>query len=156
MLSNDNDLLVYIDEAHIHLDTDEGYGWSICGQRAWISSCSPGKAKVSFYGLYLYNFGQVRIWAYDRANGDNTIALLQRLAKEFPHLKIIVIWDGASYHRSQEVKAAAQQCNITLVPLPGYSPDFMPVEHLWHWLRELTFPAKSAEPRATHQQDFAI
>ena len=22
------------------------------------------------------------------------------------------------------------------MPLPGYSPDFMPVEHLWHWLRE--------------------
>jgi transposase len=21
-------------------------------------------------------------------------------------------------------------------PLPGYSPDFMPVEHLWQWLRE--------------------
>jgi Winged helix-turn helix len=23
-----------------------------------------------------------------------------------------------------------------LQPLPGYSPDFMPVEHLWQWLRE--------------------
>ena len=27
-------------------------------------------------------------------------------------------------------------CNIDLVPLPGYSPDFMPVEALWRWLRE--------------------
>lgn len=26
-------LLIYIDEAHIHLDTDEGYGWSIKGER---------------------------------------------------------------------------------------------------------------------------
>ena len=26
-------LLLYIDEAHIHLDTDEGYGWSIEGER---------------------------------------------------------------------------------------------------------------------------
>jgi hypothetical protein len=25
---------------------------------------------------------------------------------------------------------------IELVPLPGYSPDFMPVEALWRWLRE--------------------
>src|SRR5689334_24469785 len=23
-----------------------------------------------------------------------------------------------------------------LMPLPGYSPDLMPVEELWHWLRE--------------------
>ena len=28
-----NRLLIYIDEAHIHLDTDEGYGWSIKGER---------------------------------------------------------------------------------------------------------------------------
>ena len=26
-------LLLYIDEAHIHLDSDEGYGWSIRGER---------------------------------------------------------------------------------------------------------------------------
>ncbi len=25
---------------------------------------------------------------------------------------------------------------IHLEPLPGYSPNFMPVEHLWQWLRE--------------------
>jgi transposase len=25
---------------------------------------------------------------------------------------------------------------IGLLPLPGYSPDFMPVEALWRWLRE--------------------
>ena len=25
---NQGHLLIYIDEAHIHLDTDEGYGWS--------------------------------------------------------------------------------------------------------------------------------
>jgi len=26
--------------------------------------------------------------------------------------------------------------DITLMPLPGYSPDLMPVEALWRWLRE--------------------
>ena len=25
---------------------------------------------------------------------------------------------------------------IELMPLPGYSPDLMPVEALWRWLRE--------------------
>ncbi len=36
----------------------------------------------------------------------------------------------------QSVKEAASAMNIHLEPLPGYSPDFMPVEHLWQWLRE--------------------
>ncbi len=48
-------LLIYVDEAHIHLDTDEGYGWSIKGERFWVSSSSPGLKKVSFYVVYLYN-----------------------------------------------------------------------------------------------------
>ena len=59
---NSGRLLIYIDEAHIHLDTDEGYGWTVKGERAWVSSSSPGLRKVSFYGVYIYNLGQVRIF----------------------------------------------------------------------------------------------
>lgn len=58
-------LLIYIDEAHIHLDADEGYGWSLKGERFWVSSSSPGRRKVSFYGVYLYNLAQVRLFACD-------------------------------------------------------------------------------------------
>ena len=129
-------LLVYIDEAHVHLDTDEGYGWSIKGERFWVSSSSPGLEKVSFYGLYLYNLGQVRILPYERANRFTTADVLKRLRVEFPEVPIKLIWDGASYHRARLVQAVAETLDITLEPLPAYSPDFMPVEHLWHWLRE--------------------
>ena len=129
-------VLVYVDEAHIHLDTDEGYGWSICGERFWVSSSSPGRAKVSFYGIYLYDLAQVRIWPYAKANSEFTMEMLTRLRAEFPDQPIKLVWDGASYHRALKVRAQAQALDIALVPLPGYSPDFMPVEHLWHWLRE--------------------
>ena len=50
--------------------------------------------------------------------------------------QLIVVWDGASYHRAGVVREAATALQIDLVPLPGYSPDFMPVEALWRWLRE--------------------
>ena len=54
----DRHLLVYVDEAHIHQDADLGYGWAERGQRFWVASTSPGlSARVSFYGLYLYNEG---------------------------------------------------------------------------------------------------
>lgn len=129
-------LLVYIDEAHIYLDPDEGYGWSIKGQRFWISSSSPGLAKVSFYGIYLYNLGQVRIIPYDKANQFNCIDVLKILRADFPEIPLKLVWDGAPYHRAQRVKQEAAALDIGLEPLPGYSPDFMPVEHLWQWLRE--------------------
>jgi transposase len=62
--------------------------------------------------------------------------VLERLRAEFPDLPIKLVWDGAPYHRALSVRDATQTLNIELQPLPAYSPDFMPVEHLWHWLRE--------------------
>ena len=133
----DRHLLVYLDEAHIHQDADLGYGWAERGERLWVASSSPGlAAKVSFYGLYLYNEAQVRLWPYSRANGCHTIDVLRRLRAEVPDRKLLVVWDGAPYHRAKAVRSAACELGITLMPLPGYSPDLMPVEALWRWLRE--------------------
>jgi len=139
----DRHRLVYLDEAHIHQDADLGYGWGgrgerfQRGERFHVASTSPGlAAKVSFYGLYLYNEGQVRLWPYPRANGEHTTDVLRRLRTEIPDGKLVLIWDGAPYHRAKTVRAAAADLGIELAPLPGYSPDLMPVEALWRWLRE--------------------
>jgi transposase len=133
----DRHLVVYVDEAHIHQDADLGYGWAKRGERFLVASRSPGlSAKLSFYGLYLYNEGQVRLWPYRRANGEHTIDVLRRLRAEAPARTLIVLWDGAPYHRAQAVREVATTLGIRLMPLPGYSPDLMPVEALWHWLRE--------------------
>jgi transposase len=144
-VQRDRHQLVYLDEAHIHQDVDLGHGWGERGKRFLVASSSPGlSAKVSFsgkplgltYGLYLYNEGQVRIWPYARANGEHTIDVLHRLRAEIPGSKLIVVWDGAPYHRAKAVWAEAASLGIELAPLPGYSPDLMPVEALWRWLRE--------------------
>lgn len=130
-------VLAYIDEAHIHQDADMGYGWSLLGDRLYVASSSPGlKAKVSFYGIYLYSESRVLIWDYPRANGEHTIDVLERLRRELPERPMVVVWDGASYHRSACVLEAARRLGIQIVRLPAYSPDFMPVEALWRWLRE--------------------
>jgi transposase len=133
----DRHQLVYLAEAHIHQDVAPGYGWGVRGTPFHVASSSPGlSAKVSFYGLYLYNEAQVRIWPYPRASGEHTIDVLRRLRETIPAGKLVVIWDGAPYHRAGAVRDAAARLNITIVPLPGYSPDLMPVEPLWRWLRE--------------------
>ena len=62
--------------------------------------------------------------------------MLRRLRAECPDRTLIVLWDGAPYHRANVVREVASTLGITLAPLPGYSPDLMPVEALWRWLRE--------------------
>ena len=124
----DRHLLVYLDEAHVHQDVDLGYGWAARGERFWIASRSPGlSAKLSFYGLYLYNEGQVRLWPYPRANGEHTIEVLRRLRTAWPEQPLIVLWDGAPYHRAACVREAAAALRITLVPLPGCCRGIAPI-----------------------------
>jgi transposase len=133
----DRHQLVYLDEAHSHQDVELGYGWAERGKRCHGASSSPGlSAKLSSYGLYLYNEGQGRIWPYPRANREHTIDVLRRLRAEIPHGRLSVIWDAAPYHRAKAVWSAAASLDITLAPLSSYNPDLMPGEPLWHGLRE--------------------
>src|SRR3954447_21443733 len=92
-------------------------------------------------------YGQVRIWPYERANGDHTIDVLRRLRAEIPTGKLIVFWDSAPYHRAKTVWAAAGSLGIHLLPLPSYSPDLMAVEPLWRWLREDVIPTAPSDDR---------
>ena len=78
----------------------------------------------------------MRLWPFPRANGAHTIAALRRLRAEWPERPLLVLWDGAPYHRAACVREAAAALRIKLVPLPSYSPDLMPVAALWRWLRE--------------------
>ena len=52
----------------------------------------------------------------------------------------MLLWDNVSYHRCVCVRELAAELGIQLLFLPAYSPDLMPVERLWSWLRqELTY-----------------
>lgn len=44
----------------------------------------------------------------------------------------VLIWDQAGFHSAKAVRVPQ---NITLLPLPPYSPELNPTENLWHYLR---------------------
>ena len=50
---------------------------------------------------------------------------------------IVMIVDGASSHRGKDLIIPE---NIRLLPLPAYSPELNPQEHLWDEIREKEFP----------------
>ncbi len=130
-------VLAYCDEAHIHCDCDLGYAWGRRGEPLFIYSTSPGLSyKSSFYGFYLFPLARVHIWPAPYADSDQTLLMLERLRQTYPQHRLVLLWDGASYHRTQAVRDRAAALGIALLPLPGYSPDFMPVEALWRWLRQ--------------------
>jgi transposase len=132
-------LLVYIDESHFHRDLDLGYTWSPVGRRAWRVSDCPGLwERINWYGAYDFTAGRCLIWDGGRCNGERTAAFPGRVA-DWPGAtdrRVVIIRDGAPWHRAGHLKEVAARCGMELVQLPGYSPDLNPIEGLWKWMRE--------------------
>ena len=49
-----------------------------------------------------------------------------------PDEHAVMLWDGAGFHRGKEL---AMPPNITAIQLPASSPEFNPIENLWHYLK---------------------
>jgi hypothetical protein len=130
--------IIYVDESHFHQDLDLGYTWAPTAPPAWRKSlCPPLAARLNWYGAYDFTEGRCFIWHEGQCNGEHTMHFLERLAAwlDDSDRQVVIIWDGAPWHRSHRVQAKAQTLGFQLVQLPGYSPDLNPIERLWQWMR---------------------
>lgn len=62
---------------------------------------------------------------------------LAEVAKRHAEEFILMVLDSAGWHRARELVVPE---NIKLIPLPPYSPELNPVEHIWDEVREKWFP----------------
>jgi len=133
-------ILLYLDEAHIHRDLDLGYTWSQKGEPAYrLSECPSLADRINWYGAYNFTDGQCFIWNEGNCNKEHTTTFLERVADwlgDTGQRRVVIIWDGASWHRAAVVQQKIATLGFELVSLPGYSPDLNPIEGLWKWLRE--------------------
>lgn len=57
---------------------------------------------------------------------------LSELSKAFPSENIILVLDGAGWHKSSTLMVPE---NIMLIHLPAYSPELNPTERLWAYMK---------------------
>ena len=59
----DEVILIYVDEVHIHRDLDLGYTWGRKGQRLWRTSDCPRRSeRMNAYGAYDFTHGECLLW----------------------------------------------------------------------------------------------
>ena len=61
---------------------------------------------------------------------------LGEVARRHPEEFILMVLDGAGWHRANNLIVPE---NIKLLPLPPYSPQLNPMEHIWDEVREKWF-----------------
>ena len=69
-------------------------------------------------------------------NTDCMQLFLDEVSARHPDERIVMVIDGAGWHRSAALKVPE---NIYLLKLPPYAPELNPIEHVWDELREKFF-----------------
>jgi transposase len=79
-----------------------------------------------------------------------TNVFLEQFSRELlPGVHAVLVWDQAGFHTA---KALQVPTNVTILPLPPYSPELNPIENLWHYLRSHYWSNRSYEDYDTLSQ----
>ena len=132
-----NSYVLFGDEASFPQWGSLSYTWAKRGEQPTVKT--DGKRKgYKVFGLIDYFTGKFFSKGYEgKLNGEAYVNFLQGvLSKTRKH--IILIQDGASYHKSKVVKEffLNHAARITVYQLPSYSPDFNPIEKLWKKVKQ--------------------
>ncbi|MBD0304010.1 MAG: IS630 family transposase, partial [Tolypothrix sp. T3-bin4] len=132
-------IVLFLDECHLLGSDSCGYVWGRTDIRIEIPIQNL-KARQTYYGALNYQTKEFIVREYDAGNSENTVAFIQDLQASYPGKRIVVIWDGASYHKSEEVRQfltsvnqgyEPQQWPITCLLFAPNAPQQNPVEDVW-------------------------
>jgi transposase len=139
-------VVVYaIDEVHLLEGDLISHLWGKTKERLKIPILNP-KNRQTYYGaLDLVNH-ELITEEYKQGNGDCTVDFLKKLIKKNPDKRIIIFWDGASYHRGELMQNFLAEVNggldpeewkITCYLFAPYAPEENPIEAIWLSLKSL-------------------
>lgn len=123
---------------------DEGrFGRISDPRRCWGPPPLRPAVPAAMVREYLYAYSAVSPWD---ARLDSLVLpdastvcmnlFLAEIAARYPAEFIVMVLDGAGWHRSGALEVPD---NMVLLPLPPYAPELNPVELIWAELREKSF-----------------
>jgi transposase len=133
---NDELDLVFGDAAHFVYGKFNNYCW---GRKVRYSPSGHGRYRINVYGVYdvvnnqvcsMYNEGYI--------DADFIVEYLNWLRENIyrnEERPLHIVMDNARYQHCKYVKACAEDRNIVLEFLPGYSPNLNLIERLWKYMK---------------------
>ena len=113
-------------------------------RRCWAPLGLRPEVPAQMVREYTYLFGAVspRDGVLDtlilpEVHAEAMSLFLAEVARRHPRDYILMVLDGAGWHRAQDLVVPD---HMRLVFLPPYSPELNPAEHVWEEIREKWFP----------------
>lgn len=111
--------------------------WAPRGQTPVVLE-QAGREHLSLIAAIAPN-GRMYVAGQDQAfTGDDIVWFLAKLCGRYRKRDLLIIWDGASIHKGEAVKAFLRRRpgRVHLERLPGYSPELNPTELVWNQLKQ--------------------
>jgi transposase len=123
---------------------DEGrFGRISDPRRCWAPAGGRPEVEVQIVREYEYAFaavsphdGVLDTLVLPAVNTEAMSVFLAEVAQRHPNELIVMVLDGAGWHKAKRLPIPA---NMRLVSLPPWSPQLNPVEHIWDEIREKCF-----------------
>ena len=131
--------LMFQDEARFGRISDCCYCWCKKPERPMV------KAMLCHQYVYAYAAvspldGKLDSLVLPEVNATCMQLFLTEVASRYPSENIVMVLDGAGWHKS---KSFLMPANLKFLFLPPYSPELNPQEHVWDELREKSFHNKT-------------
>lgn len=125
---------MFFDESRFGTHSKIGHGWFKKGTR------TPVPVKLGFKNFYLYTAASPRdgtscTLLLPMVNTECMNIYLKELSQQNQGSKILLVMDGAGWHKSAQLEVPE---NIKIIHLPTYSPELNPVEKLWQYIKDHT------------------
>ena len=108
--------------------------WAPIGKQPVLKTTGRRKGLKMFGAIEFHSGKFIFMETPEKFNSDSYLQFLRHLL-DSSSAPIILIEDGAPYHRSSQVKEFQQDMKARGVlftcRLPSFSPDFNPIEKLW-------------------------
>jgi hypothetical protein len=126
---------MFQDEARFGRITESKHCWCPKPERP-VCPSMVSQEYTYVYGAVSIADGQWDSLILPQVNTDCMQIFLNEISKRYPDERVILVFDGAGWHKSKRLKIPE---NMKLLSLPPYSPELNPVENIWEEVREKHF-----------------
>lgn len=134
-LADENTLVFAADEVRIDQEAVVRKAWYEKNTKT-VLKVDRKTASQSFIGFLNQNTGQCLPLRLEWQNSATILEAVQTLVGLHPGKKIVIVWDNASWHKNNLIRAelASGQTlqDVHLINFPPYAPDHNPIEHVWN------------------------
>jgi len=131
-------LLMFQDEARFGRISDVRKCWCPKPYRPLCQAMMTHEYTYAYAAVSVVD-GQMDTLILPSVNSVCMQIFLDEVATRHPENRIIMVLDGAGWHKANSLKIPG---NMRLINLTPYSPELNPVEHIWDELREKYFHNK--------------